>query len=399
MIIEGSDIPTLTVKPKVLVSYHFFAHYRQSIVDSLSLSSKFDFMFAGDLVDPANSGVKAYVPTAPATFIPIRCRAFLKVCLWQPKLAQLAFKKDISAYILLGNMYMPWTWIAMLICKLRGKRVLLWTHGWREKEQGLKGRLRVVFYRLADGLLVYEHHAKSIAIDLGFDPDSVYVVYNSLDMSEQLAAEKMVTVGDVDQLSVECFGQKRPTVIFSGRLNSNRKLSLLMDAMHQLQSRNIELNLLIVGDGPERENYEQAARDHKLNAYFTGAVYDEKLLAKYFKMSDVCVCPGPAGLAVIHTFTYGVPIIVSDQQSIQGPEWGAVIPGKNGDYFENDSAKSLANVIHGWINGDVARAQVAAECKKVVETAYNSRYQVQVIEAAVSGEPANDLLRSQQIRQ
>ncbi|MCK7575648.1 MAG: hypothetical protein MZV65_06990 [Chromatiales bacterium] len=84
----------------------------------------------------------------------------LKVILFQPGIIALAFSKRYQCIIFLGSVYHITTWIAAITAKISGKRVLMWTHGYLKEELGLKGYIREIFYRLADGLLLYGNRAK-----------------------------------------------------------------------------------------------------------------------------------------------------------------------------------------------------------------------------------------------
>lgn len=385
---------------RVAVVYHYFAHYRHSIVSALSSSTAHSFTFFADTRDPLPSGVKSLEAADFGRFEHVRCRHVGGPFLWQPGAIRVALRRDIDVVIYLGNMYMAWTWPAAVLARLSGKRVLFWTHGWRAPETGIQGRLRALFYRLAHGLLVYEHRAKAIAIENGFDADSVHVVYNSLDMTAQRQAESEIGEGDLAAFRQEMFGNDDPVVICVSRITRAKGIDQLVKASRLLADEGHPLNLLVVGEGAEREALEHEAREAGISAKFTGPVYDEAYLARCFGIASVAVCPGPVGLLVIHSFAYGRPLIANDDWTSQGPEWGAVIPGKNGDHFQNGDVRSLADVIVRWTtpaSGDdehAARADTVAQaCRQVVDDAYNADYQRDVIERAAAGDAADDLFR------
>ena len=64
--------------------------------------------------------------------------------------------------ILLGDMKLS-NWIAILICRLKGKKVSLWTHGIYGKRI-LKMNLRTLFLSLADQIFLYERKQKDSII-------------------------------------------------------------------------------------------------------------------------------------------------------------------------------------------------------------------------------------------
>ena len=82
-------------------------------------------------------------------------------------------------------MYCLSSWIALIICRLRRKKTVIWGHGLYGNESNLKLIFRKLFNKLADKQLVYERRAKRLLIKQGFDPNNLYIVFNSLDYDTQ----------------------------------------------------------------------------------------------------------------------------------------------------------------------------------------------------------------------
>ena len=87
--------------------------------------------------------------------------------------------------IFLGYSKIISTWISIIISKIKGSNVILWTHGIYGNEGKLKLFVRKIFYRLADKLILYERRAKVKMIELGFDKNNLYVIFNSLNYEKQ----------------------------------------------------------------------------------------------------------------------------------------------------------------------------------------------------------------------
>ena len=54
------------------------------------------------------------------------------------------------------------SWISIFIAKLRGKKILLWTHGIYGNESSLKKYFRLLFLKQSDVIFLYENRAKSL---------------------------------------------------------------------------------------------------------------------------------------------------------------------------------------------------------------------------------------------
>lgn len=372
----------------VAIVYHSFAHYREAIIRTLVEDGSHEYIFAADVADRAAADIEPTRMPAGAEFVHAPCRHVWRNVLVQRGLVRLALRKDIDCMIYFGNAAWPSTWLSAIVARLTGKRVLFWTHGWRVPDKGLKRRVRVLFYRLGHGLLLYGDRARDIAIDNGFSPENVYVIYNSLDYEQQRRLRGVVTNSDIESTKAALFDDPtRRQVIFSGRLITSKRVDLLIEALGLLRQDGQQYNLLIVGDGPCRDELKTRAKELGVSVKFYGACYQEDEIARLMMSSDVAVSPGPVGLSAMHAFGYRVPIVVSSNPEQNGPEWEAVEQGVNGYHFTENSPASLATAIRkcSELSRDVKSNPI---CSKVVDEFYNPTYQRLVIEAAVSNQPA-----------
>jgi len=85
---------------------------------------------------------------------------------------------------------------------------------------------------------------------------------------------------------------------------------------------------VIIGSGPEEDRLRQMAIDVP-GVRLLGEIYDQALIARYFKVSSGLVIPGFVGLAVNHAFAQGRPVITRAHE-LHSPEFEYIIPGYNG---------------------------------------------------------------------
>ena len=331
---------------RVVLLQPFLSHYREPIYNLLCRQEYPNpkYSFLSDIV--SNNGIKT-IEFQKSKITPkngglhwqkISNIWFGKIFLWQSAAIKLALDRDVDCIIFPGSMYCISNWIGAILARLTGKRILMWTHGYLREEKGVKGWIREKFYKLSDGLLLYENRGRQLLCKRGFDPECLYVVYNSLNYDEQCKVR--------DNCSAEAlkiFRQKLflhsdlPVLIFVGRLTPQKKLSMLVEAAHILKKKGIELNILFVGDGPERKNLEQLTLRYSMasNVVFYGACYTEEELGPLFMLSDLCVAPGEIGLTCIHALAYGTPVVTHDNPDFQMPEWEAIQPGITGELFRH----------------------------------------------------------------
>lgn len=378
---------------KVAIVYHFFPHYRASINLELMQSKNHYYLFVGDDHDPSNTGIKAWQINDKARYLHTKSVFIMDRCLIQSGLIGLALRRDIETIIYLGIAQALTTWISALVARLAGKRVLFWTHGWTRRENGIKDIFKSAFYRLAHGLLLYGNRAKAIGVEKKFDPSRLYVIYNSLDYSLQKTLRCQYSAESITHIRRSLFENYRlPLVICTTRLVNLRRLDLLLEAMCFLKDEKHEVNLLLVGDGPERSSLERFSKKHNLSVKFYGECYDEQTLADFFMAANVTVAPGKVGLTAMHSLVYGTPVVTHDNPDDQMPESEVIIPGITGGFFKWGHSDDLARLIREWTTDEILPTEVRIRCYELIDRFYNPGYQKYIIEQAVDGIPALDTL-------
>lgn len=368
-------------RPRVAVIYHMFPHYRGPVMRALARSGRYRFEFHG-----SHQAVEGIVPFTGDETVAVTPLGFhpqgsggVFTGLWR-----LVLSTQTDALILIGNPNYLQTWVAVVLARLRGKRVLFWTHGWRRREHGLKGWLRRVYYRLSDGVLVYADRAKDIARASGFPVDKVFPIYNSLDWDASAPLFEALERSDPDSLKKDA-GLKtdRPLLICTARLTPLCRFDLLLEAAALMAARGRPVQVVLVGDGPMRPQLEAQARAAKLDVTFTGAVYDEAVLSRLLYCADMTVSPGKVGLTGMHSLTYGTPVVTHDDLDHQMPEVEALIAGRTGAFFREGDAEDLARAVGEVLDWPRSRAETRAACRAVIADRYTPAVQTRLIEDAL----------------
>ena len=366
-----------------------FAHYRSALLRELRSSDQFEYFFFGDTRDRYGN-IPACDLSADPHFRVVPYLRFFRVLVWQKGIVRPTLLGDFDGYILEGDAYYLSSWLGAILARLRRRRVLFWSHGWTRSDRGVKHLVRWLFYRLADGLLLYGDRAKSIGIQYGFSPERLYVMYNSLDFDEQRKCAASLNPGEVAALRRELFGPVPvPVVIATARLTGKKRFDLLIRALGTINRGGRRVDLLIVGDGPERAALESLSAFESVNVVFAGSCYDEPSLARYFACACVTAMPGEVGLTCMHSLGYGVPVITHSDPSRQMPEFEAIVPGVTGDLFEPDNVLDLAGKLDRWTQTPEVPESVREACSSRIESRYHARFQAQAIELALGGAPAS----------
>lgn len=300
--------------------------------------------------------------------------------IWQRKAIRMALSRRYDTYILTGNAGIRSNWIIVLIARLLGRKIVLWSHGLYGGE-GKGERLKNMTYmRMAGHLLLYGDRAAKLVTESGFDPSKIKVVYNSLDYDTQL--ELRGRVGDKSFIR-NYFGNDLPSIAFVGRLTQIKRIDMIIEALDQLGA-----NLILVGDGPLRVELEEMAQDRGLadRVWFYGECYDQSMIATILYHSSVVLSPGNVGLTAIHALSVGTPVVTHDHSQSQMPEAEAVIPDVTGALFERDNLADMVRVTKPWLTANFDEREATREaCYGVIDSKYNPYKQIETIRQVVHG--------------
>jgi glycosyltransferase involved in cell wall biosynthesis len=388
---------------RVAILYHYLAHYREAVFEALSSSeARHHYEIFSDrqsnvpslaTILPEKS--RYYSSAGRLNWHFVRNHWFRQRVLWQSAALRIALSPQFGTVILLGNMQFISTWMAAVLARFTGKQVLMWTHGVLRPELGVRGRMRRAFYRLAHGLLLYGGRARDLLAAQGFDPDRLYVVYNSLDTAAQLRAfQALNDEGYVGARRAYGIPSNVPLLVAIGRLVPEKDFHLLPQALSILKTQGLEAHLLFIGDGPVRRTLEALARELRVEGivHFAGSVYSEQELCPLIAAADLCVSPGPVGLTAMHALIYGTPVITHDDFDHQKPEFEAIQPGITGAFFRRGDPSDLAQTIREWLAANRDRKAVATRCRQRLLSCYTAENQREIIDKAVDGIPANRIL-------
>ena len=316
---------------------------------------------------------------------PLRCLSSL---LWQTRGVTLAFSRRFDAIVYLGDPHYISTWIGAAIARLRGIRVLFWTHGWRRPDLPWAGIVRRLFYRLANELLIYAERGRRLGVAFGYPAERMRVIYNSLDLAATDAVLAEIEAGTLGTkpLPQDLFSvSSRPVIVCSSRLTPVCRFDLLIQAAARLATRGQPINVLLIGEGPERSRLEEMAREVGVDVIFFGACYEERVLGPLLYHSDITVSPGKVGLTALHSLMYGTPVITHGNLDAQMPEVEVVQPGLTGALFAHEDIDSLVETVAGWLLTKWDRRLVRADCRRMILDKWNPDTQARILAEAIRG--------------
>lgn len=134
-------------------------------------------------------------------------------------------------------------------------------------------------------------------------------------------------------------------ILYVGTLRFPKAVDLLVLAFDEIKKEIPDAKLIIVGDGPEKNNLLSLAKksEFRNDIIFTGNISDRKELSGYYKISDVFVAPSryyypPSYSAVVlEALAHGKPVVVTENGD------GSVLKNGVNGYKVSFLLKDLAN--------------------------------------------------------
>ncbi|MDM1412154.1 glycosyltransferase family 4 protein [Myroides odoratimimus] len=361
---------------KVAVVFPYYAHYRSSIVKELAANENIDYYFLGGNNTPAQFANMKVLDMEKFNFIETKNTWFLKYFSVQPKLLSEIKRGEFDAVIIFADWKYLSTWIVLFYLRLRKKRAIFWSHGFRAFKITLNNLIKKKYFRLFDSGLVFDNRAKDILDNLGFQ--NIEVVYNSLDFDKQDEIYNNLK-SKVDFAKAK----EQPYVVFTGRLTVSKNLELILKAIHHLKVNDVIINLVLIGDGENRNKLQEVARDLDIlnQVEFLGSCYDENIIANAISSACVSVIPSAVGLSAIHALTYGCPVITDKNFIRHGPEVQSIVENYSGLYYDFNDYIDLADKIKYFINLTPEERNIFSKnCRKMVKENYTANNQAKIIE-------------------
>jgi 1,2-diacylglycerol 3-alpha-glucosyltransferase len=270
-----------------------------------------------------------------------------------------------SAVLIPGYYTLPGL-AAALWCRLRGRRSVLMTETtrtdyrrfwWKERPKRLL--LRLLFdFAIAGG----KAHVRYLE-ELGFPIDRVARYYDVVDN----AFYQNETAALRNRYSWTDLGLPGSYFLYVGRLASEKGLTSLLQSFKRYREQGGELNLAIVGDGPQRNELEALNRTLGMEqcVVFPGHKTNYELIA-WYAFAECFILPSrrePWGLVTNEAMAAGLPVIVSNRC---GCAEDLVVEGDNGYTFDPADPDALTSVMLHFTQPSGVRAQMGMASQQIV---------------------------------
>jgi glycosyltransferase involved in cell wall biosynthesis len=223
---------------------------------------------------------------------------------------------------------------------------------------------RKLMVNIMDAHINYFDEAIEIHKSYGVRPEKVFITANSPDTDTIFQIKKEINFNN------KLLPNNPYRLIHVGRLVRWKRVDLIINAVNILKKEFPEIELIIIGEGPEEENLQKQSLKLGLNnnVKFIGGIYKMEILGKYLSESSIYVLAGMGGLSINEAMCFGLPVICS---IADGTEKRLVFEDKNGHYFQNGDLNSLANTIKKMLKNLEKTKKMGNESLRIIEEEVN----------------------------
>ena len=258
--------------------------------------------------------------------------------------------------------------IAWFLARCRRRPVVFWYPDvligqWRAGGFGMTGWLgeaveKLVLKMPVDRYIAISNSTARKLAAQGVAPERITVVPCGYDPGAVEAAREMLP----QVANGGAPGSEKPTLTVVGRLVNYKPMNVVIRALAQLADRHPDVQLEIVGQGPEHDRLAQLAETLGVaeRVRFTGHVAAHVDVLRRVAASSVFVSASEVegfGIVVVEAMALGVPYLVADNEAHTEVTAGGV----GGELFRRGDAEDLAQRLDALLHDGARRAALGRQ--------------------------------------
>jgi len=310
---------------------------------------------------PANLEESAFAKMLTPFYLLNAARKTIEIC------------KNYNADIICPFWALPQGLIGILVKRIFNRPLIVGTFPVeialsQSKYQFMMPALDLVF-KMADVIIPNSNFTKKEIERMGVNPNKLKMVYPGVDPKKF----NPHLDGSVVRKKYNCNGD--PILLTVCRLVERKGIRYLIDALPSIRKEFPKVQLVIIGDGPEKEPLRQLSERMGENVVFCGIVPDQEL-PYFYAMADVFILPAiidskgdteGLGVVMLEAMASGVPVIASRVGGI--PE--ALNYGKAGILIEQKNPKQIIETVISLLNNDKLRTSLIKKGREWVISTFS----------------------------
>jgi glycosyltransferase involved in cell wall biosynthesis len=222
------------------------------------------------------------------------------------------------------------------------------------------------FYARMDELYVPSDYYMTLLADQGHDRAKMRLFRRGLGANYTQISERHIREVAGHWVRSGCV-----TLLYTGRVSADKNLQFLAEVFESLVAEGADAQLLIAGDGPEREALEQRLKPLGGRVRMLGRVNRDDLRA-FYAVSDVLVFPSETdtfGMSVLEAQTFGLPALVSQRG---GPQ-EIIQNGKTGYALDTHSVEPWVKTCRALIDAKLKNPAGYSAWRNEIRAAFAGR--------------------------
>lgn len=344
---------------RLCLLHQIVPHYRVPVLERLSQEPGIALEVWSDHHQPIGS-LEPAAGSYPARHVPYRT---VGPFLSQPGFLEALDPSRFDAVIAPWNTRLLQLFPLLSRARRRGVALILWGHGYSRAEGRLRRAVRNAALRRATAGLLYNHATAKRLAEAGIDRSMLFVAPNSIDQAPIRAAREAWLARPAD---LAAFRERerihdRQLAVFVSRLEPDKRVDRLIEAMALVRSRLPGARCVIIGRGSQLKPLKALTAERGLDdaITFAGAIYDDRDLAPWMLSAGCFAYPVAIGLSILHAFGYGLPVVTSDDIAAHNPEIEALVPGQNGLLYRDGDIEDFATCIERCMQDSDERRRLA----------------------------------------
>ena len=250
-------------------------------------------------------------------------------------------------------------------------KIIGWSHGWDRRtgfhpESSLKDKLRLFMLKMADAMIFYSEDAK-IKLSNYVNTNKLFVANNTLDTEPLLNLKKRFANKNKKDLKTELGFTSKYNLIFTARLEPEKKPEKLLEIFKLLQEQLSDISLHIIGSGPLEDKLKKIiTRQGIKSVKLYGAIYDNELTGKMIYCSDLMIIPSWLGLSIVHSFCFDCPLVTFEKE-FHPPEIIYLKDGKTGYNLWDKTNEEAIKIIIDYLQNEKLQNKFKNNIKNVIE--------------------------------
>lgn len=269
--------------------------------------------------------------------------------------------------LVLGGWAEPSYLLLWTLAQILRKGVVFWIESTEEDLQrvGWKESFKRTMLGRAAGVVVSGTSAERYCERLGVPSEKIFRAPNAIDV-DYFSRQARTLLPQREQLRAELELQG-VVILFAGRMiESFKNVSVLLAAQRELEGKDLNAELVLIGEGQDRARYEEMARGWDLRGVRFVNFLEHDTLCRYYAAADIFVLPSrsePWGFVLNEAMEFGLPVVVSN---VVGAAADLVEPNGNGLIVAPDDASALSGALEKLAQDDGLRARMGKRSREII---------------------------------